>query len=335
MAVNIYEVSEAAGVSIATVSRVLNNSPKVSQATREKVLAVIESKGYTPNAFAQGLGLKTMKTVGILCADSSDTFFSTVIYHLEENLRKNRYNCLLCCSGHELPQKKDCVALLQSKLVDAIIVLGSTYMEKSTKEVSYLLKAADQTPLVCINCHLTHPNIYCVENDPYESVYKVTKQVLDAGKTRPLFLFRRIDFYSSEKQRGYTTAVKEAGIENPAIMKCPQSIADAAVYLSEQLTECPDVVITAHDEMAVAFLKYAKRRGYSVPGDCSVIGHGDLLLAECCEPELSTINLHAPQLCSTAVSVLMQVLQGDSPPHFITIAGDVHVRNSTDVGLLG
>ena len=78
MSLTIYDISEKAGVSIATVSRVLNNSNNVSEKTRQKVLDVMEANGYTPNVFARGLGLDTMKTIGILCADSSDLYLAKV-----------------------------------------------------------------------------------------------------------------------------------------------------------------------------------------------------------------------------------------------------------------
>ena len=87
----IYDISEKAGVSIATVSRVLNDSGKVSEMTRKKVLDVIQQYGYTPNAFARGLGLNTMKTIGIMCADSSDLYLAKGIYHIEQKLRANGY----------------------------------------------------------------------------------------------------------------------------------------------------------------------------------------------------------------------------------------------------
>ena len=86
---NIYDVSEKAGVSIATVSRVLNGNERVSERTREKVLAVMEECGYTPNAFARGLGLNTMKTIGLMCADSSDLYMAKAIYFVERLLRAN------------------------------------------------------------------------------------------------------------------------------------------------------------------------------------------------------------------------------------------------------
>lgn len=85
----IYDISEKAGVSIATVSRVLNGSPNVSDKTREKVLDIMERYGYTPNAFARGLGLNTMRTIGIMCADSSDPYLAKAVYYIEQKLRLN------------------------------------------------------------------------------------------------------------------------------------------------------------------------------------------------------------------------------------------------------
>ena len=95
----IYDISEKAGVSIATVSRVLNGSPNVSDKTREKVLDIMERYGYTPNAFARGLGLNTMRTIGIMCADSSDPYLAKAVYYIEQKLRLNGYDSLLCCTG--------------------------------------------------------------------------------------------------------------------------------------------------------------------------------------------------------------------------------------------
>ena len=103
---NIYDISKQAGVSIATVSRVLNGSDKVSPSTREKVLQVIEQNSYTPNAFARSLGLNSMHTVGILCADSSDVYLASAIYYLERELRQNSYASMLCCTGYHLEEKK-------------------------------------------------------------------------------------------------------------------------------------------------------------------------------------------------------------------------------------
>ena len=96
---NIYDVSQKAGVSIATVSRVLNGNPNVSQKTKEKVLNVMDELGYKPNVFARGLGLNTMKAIGIMCPDSSDTFLANAVYYLEQNLRKYGYEIIKEITG--------------------------------------------------------------------------------------------------------------------------------------------------------------------------------------------------------------------------------------------
>ena len=103
---NIYDVSERAGVSIATVSRVLNGNPNVSERTRKKVLAVMDELGYTPNVFARGLGLDTMQTIGIMCSDSSDPYLAEAIYYLERELRSHNYDSILCCTGYDLDVKQ-------------------------------------------------------------------------------------------------------------------------------------------------------------------------------------------------------------------------------------
>lgn len=116
---NIYDISKKAGVSIATVSRVMNGSDKVSEKTRQKILDIMKETGYTPNAFARGLTFNTMKTIGLLCADCSDHFLATAISYLEKGFRANGYDCILCCTGYELKTKQSYLKLLLSKKVDA------------------------------------------------------------------------------------------------------------------------------------------------------------------------------------------------------------------------
>ena len=85
----------------------------------------MQELGYTPNVFARGLGLNTMKTIGILCLDSSDPFLANAVFYLEQNLRKYGYDIILCCTGYDLVNKQKYLQLLLSKRVDAVILVGS------------------------------------------------------------------------------------------------------------------------------------------------------------------------------------------------------------------
>ena len=132
---NIYDISKQAGVSIATVSRVLNGSSSVKPKTRKKVLDVIEKCGYTPNAFARGLGLDSMNSIGILCADCSDIYLAKAVYYIEGNLREGGYNCILRCCGYDLPNKQRAVNLLLAQRVDALIMVGSSFIEANPEDI--------------------------------------------------------------------------------------------------------------------------------------------------------------------------------------------------------
>ena len=157
---NIYDVSKKAGVSIATVSRVINGNNNVSEKTKQKVLTVMKEIGYTPNVFARGLGLNTMKTIGIMCTDSSDVYLANAVYYLERELRSNGYDAILCCTGNELSTKKDYLELLLSKRVDAVILVGSKFLETRAADNKYIIEAAEKLPIMLVNGYLDAPNIY-------------------------------------------------------------------------------------------------------------------------------------------------------------------------------
>ena len=161
MAVNIYDVAKLSGVSIATVSRVVNGSTKVSEKTRRKVLDVMEQCGYTPNVFARGLGLDSMKTIGILCPDISDAFIAQAVAFLEERLHQYEYDCILGCSGYDLEAKEAHTKMLLSKRIDALILVSSTYAgrEGHPEDVEYIKEAAKQTPVFLINGFIEGKNI--------------------------------------------------------------------------------------------------------------------------------------------------------------------------------
>ena len=126
---NIYEIAELAGVSIATVSRVMNDSPLVSEKTKKKVRDVIAQNEYTPNVFARGLGLNSMETVGLICPDVADNYMAVAVARLERSLRECGYNCFLRCTGRDHDGcRKELRELLQ-KRIDAVVLIGSSYAD--------------------------------------------------------------------------------------------------------------------------------------------------------------------------------------------------------------
>lgn len=332
---NIYDVSNKAGVSIATVSRVLNGNPNVSEKTRKKVLAVMDELGYTPNAFARGLGLNTMKTIGILCLDSSDPFLANAVYHLEQNLKSHNYDTLLCCTGYDLETKQKYLELLLSKRVDAVILVGSSFLEPIQKDNAYLLAAADIVPLVIINGYINHPNIYCSLCDDYQAIYDLTTRVVESGRKRILYLFHSKSYCGLLRLNGYKDAIPANGLEldNSLVFQCTgSSLLDTKDELVTAYNNGLrfDAVIAAEDIHAVSAIKFARTQGLSIPEDLIITGFNNSILSTCCEPELTTVDNHIEMVCLSAVNTLMNVLNGEPAHNKTIISNDLVIRETTD-----
>lgn len=329
---NIYDVSKKAGVSIATVSRVLNGNQNVSDKTKEKVLSVMEELGYTPNVFARGLGLNTMHTIGILCSDSSDAFLANAVYYLEQALRKNGYESFLCCTGYELENKKNYLRLLLSKRVDAVILVGSHYLEMSKSDNDYILSAAEEVPVMMINGYLNHPNIYCTLCDDYQAVYDTVERLASHGKKNFAFLYRSDSSSSRIKLKGFRDGMTAAGltVNEDAIRLCPNDISLTKNILIDLYNNGTsyDAILTAEDILAVAAVKFAGSVGLTVPEDLEIVGYNNSLLCNCTEPELSTVDNHVETLSITTVNTLMRVLQGADVPNKTMISNDFIVRGT-------
>ena len=216
MNINIYDVSKKAGVSIATVSRVLNGNARVSEKTRDKVINAMKELDYTPNVFARGLGLNTMKTIGIMCIDSSDIYLANAVYYLEQELRKYNYDSILCCTGKDYNNKRNYLELLLSKRVDGIILAGSQFVENTSEHNNdYIINAAKDVPIVLVNGYLDADNIYSVMCNDEDAVYNATKLLINNSHRNIVYLYTSTSYSGMNKYRGYLKAINEAGITLP------------------------------------------------------------------------------------------------------------------------
>jgi DNA-binding LacI/PurR family transcriptional regulator len=334
MFLNIYDVSEHAHVSIATVSRVINGNPNVSEKTRKRVLDVMEELGYTPNVFARSLGLNTMKTIGIMCADSSDPWLAEAIYYLEKELRGNGYDSLLCCTGYLPETKKKYLELLRSKRVDAIILTGSHYIEAKPKDNAYLLEAAKDLPIMLVNGQLEGEQIYSTVCDDHAAVYDATLRLYRSGRSSVLYLYSGNSFSNFHKLSGYRDAVRDAGfmIRDELMVLCQKDL-DAAMERLDTISRSGvhfDAVLASEDILAVGAVKYADKAGLKIPKDLSIIGYNNSILSRCTTPEITSVDNKVEALCTTTVNTLMKVLEVGNVPAKTSITPELIKRGTTN-----
>lgn len=330
---NIYDVSEQAGVSIATVSRVLNGNPNVSDKTRARVLDVMKELGYTPNVFARGLGLGTIQTIGIMCSDSSDPYLAHAIYYLERELRSNGYDSILCCTGASLDTKKQYFDLLRSKKVDAIILVGSKFIEPKAKDNTYIMEASAEIPIMLVNGYLEGENIYSTLCDDRHATHQATGQLIASGCRKILYLYTSQSYSGTNKMKGYRDALSGHGlpVRKEYIQLCEKNVL-AARDLLLQLHESGlvfDAVLTSDDTLGVGAVKYAHAVGLSIPDELSIVGYNNSDYAVCTDPELTSIDSKVEALCTATINTLMGVFNGGNVPSRTTIAADLIKRATT------
>lgn len=334
---NIYDIARMAGVSIATVSRVVNGSDKVSEKTKQRVLTVIEEAGYTPNVFAQGLGLNTMHTVGIMVPRIDDMYMATAVSYLEQNLHRNGYECILSCSGFELERKQSHASMLLSKRIDALILVGSTYAGNgaSSQQTDYIRAAAREVPVFVINGLVEGENVYCSISDDRKASFEVTKSLIERGRRRILFLTDSQSYSAQQKMRGYEQALTEAGY--PVLGELKLRVARSKIhYVRDLLLEYKalqyDSVVATEDTLAAGALKYALAKGMQVPGDISIVGYNNSVVAVAAEPELTSVDGRLEELCNNTCEHLLKVLKGerDSVPAVDVVSAMLVKRCTTD-----
>lgn len=334
--VNIYDISRHAGVSIATVSRVLNNSPHVSEETRRKVMKVIDGCGYVPNAFARGLGLNTMKTIGLLCPDAADPYLARALACLEHALRQKHYDCLLSCTNRDLAARRQGVELLTSRHVDGMVLMGSTFIEENSEDNAYIRQAATNVPVVLLNGSFQCPNVFCVLCDDERAMKEAMNQLLDSGCKRVLYLYHSSNNSGQRKLAGCRDAL---AAHNLPVDETLMRRFDADKFSIHAVRDCLlelerdglqfDAVLASEDVLAVGAMKYAQAVGRRVPENLSVVGYNNSNLCLCTEPELTSVDNRLPAICERIVETMLGVLEGREMPEKTVFTAEIIQRGST------
>lgn len=331
---NIYDIAELAGVSIATVSRVVNDSPMVSEKTKQRVRKVMEENNYTPNVFARGLGLDSMKTVGLMCPNVADAYMARAVAYLEQNLKEYGYDCILYCSGYDDEERRVAVNSILQKRIDALVLIGSSYAEddEDSEKVEYIREAAKQVPVFMMNGCIRGENIYCALCNDFQAAHMAVTELIQTGKEDILFLSDSHSYSANQKLKGYQQALRDAGMPvNEKLCVYAENRIDRVRDLLLSRNDLMfDAVFATEDGLAIGALKYAKKRNLSVPRDISIIGYNNSELSVCCDPELSTVDSRGERLCKIIIDSMMLRLKNREIRGKVYANGFLVRRETTD-----
>lgn len=331
MPITIYDVAREAGVSMATVSRVVNGNPNVKPTTRKKVLAAIERLGYRPNAVARGLASKKTTTVGVIIPDISSLFFSELARGIEDIATMYKYNIILCNSDNRLEKELQLINTLLEKQVDGLLFLGSEIKEDHLQTLS-----TAAVPVVLAATRDADNILPSVTIDHFQAAYDATKALIDRGhkrvailsgpKTDPLGGLLRFE--------GYKQALADSGIE------LDEELVKSGSYWYEtglrnmneflKLDNPPTAVFAANDEVAIGAIHAIQDAGKSVPGDIEIIGHDNIRLAEMVRPKLSTVVQPMYDIGAVAMRLLTKYMNNEHvEEHVVLLPHRIEYRQST------
>ncbi len=328
---NIYEIAEKAGVSTATVSRVLNNSPKVSEKTREKIHKLMKEENYLPSAYARGLSGTPAKTIGILTIDIRDQYFASVIHSLEQELSLFQYNVVLCNTGGEYDDQRNYIELLLQKKVEALILVGSVFKNPQLKGV--ISQVAEQIPLIIANEKVEGNNIYSLICDEGKGIKDAVLTLHKKGHRDFVYIQAGETYSSKRKVKGFIDAaeeIRELKTDGKILhigtdLHSARKIAGGILSMKPR----PTAVICGEDLTALGIIQEMTKLGYSIPGDFSITGFNNSIYSECSTPPLTTIDSQSSAMGLAAARLTLDILAKRNVPKLNTINTEFIEREST------
>ena len=300
----IYDIAGAAGVSLATVSRVLNHPEKVKKSTREKVLRIIKEKGYKPNANARGLASRKSTTVAIVVPTILRASISEMIQGIADSAKKYGYAIRLFVNG-ENDNPLDAWADVIASSVDGIL-----FMSDEMSEDTYHIVEYTPVPVIFVNS-LSKSSKFgsvCIDNEA--CAYLITKEMIQRGNKKITFLQTEHKYTVNElKEKGYSRAMKEAGLDQRVIKSSGDLSINEKQFTDYLEQSVPQVVMSVRDSMAISFMNIASKLGVRVPEQLQVIGFQNTRYAELSNPRLTCVETPIYEIGNVAMQKLTELMQ--------------------------
>ena len=303
---SIREVAKLAGVSPATVSRVMNGTANVDPEKRERVLNAISETGFKPNELARALFKKSSKIIGVIIPNIENSFFNELANVIEEEAFRNGYKLVLCNSHNNKEKELQNIDMLNQMKADGIIIMtNNENLSDDLRECT--------VPFVVLDREIEGlGESACVEADNYKGGVIAAKHLIECG-CRNIVCMRGPQKFSSGQKRfkGYQDVCKEYNV----LEKWVESDYDyeAGMKATEEIIEkYPDTdgIIACNDMAAIGAYKVLTKRGYKIPEDIQIIGFDNIRLSQLFIPEFTTISQPISEMGTTAVNIIINQVEG-------------------------
>ncbi|WP_412561420.1 LacI family DNA-binding transcriptional regulator [Winogradskyella sp. MIT101101] len=332
--ITLKNLAELLSVSISTVSKALNDSPEISERTKQKVLEAAKRYNYKPNYIAQSLKNNTTKTIGVVIPDILNYFFVKALVGIEQEARKHGYKVVTCISNESYNTEVENVNTLANGSVDGFLISLSneTQQKKDYSHINDII-INNKIPLVLFDRVTDKVQCDQIVSDNYDSAFSATECLIRLGcKNIALFITKLNLSVINERMGGCLAALKKHNLYRKDLVVNICNTAESELEIKEFLKEKKvDAIFSLDEVLAVKVTKVAKQMCINIPKSLKIIGFADGELSKEYYPSISAIDLHAKEIGSAAVKQLISRLTKPYVPSNITITIPsklVH-RNST------
>lgn len=311
MAASIKDVAKEAGVSIATVSRVINKVDVVNEETKKKVQEAIDKLGYSPNIVAQSLKTQRSKSIGILVPDISSQVYPEIVRGAEDVAQMYDYSIILCNSDFDMEKEKKYIKVMKEKMVDGMLYMSSSL---DPEILQYIRDLNMKTILVeTIEQEKILPSVTI---DNRSAAHDAVKLLLDKGHKKVAYIGIKKDRRNAWAKRfdGYEDALKEAGIQlNEDLTYYGDLKAQTGYKGINSILDKTEVeaVFCGSDEIAMGVINALRDKDIKVPEDVSVMGFNDIYEASIFYPKISTVAQPLYDMGSVSMRILVKMLRNE------------------------
>lgn len=309
--ISIKEIAKLSGVSVATVSRVINNNGRFSEETRKKVLDVIEKYQYNTNAVAKTLRMNKSQTIGIIVPDINNEFFSTIVHGVERYFFERGFSTFICHTDKSPEKERAYIKSLDAKMVDGLVCISGQ------EEIDDSLLSRN-IPIICIDRRpKTRKNISIIESDHFDGGYKATKHLIEKGCRNIIVLTKQSNLSPvNDRIKGYIQALSEYSytFDPSNIIRIPNhqqfNVDLTKEVIQKEINQGKkiDGIFATNDWLALNAVMALNELGFNVPGNVKVVGFDDDTIAKYFKPSLTTIRQDIKKIVEQASSLLYQML---------------------------
>jgi len=331
--VTIKDVAKLAGVATSTVSRVIADSSRISEETKQVVRDAMKQLGYHPNAIARSLVNKTTNTLAVVMPQSAEKallnpFFSQALSGISSACHEEGYCILMSTGSTEEEQLQSIRSIVMSGRVDGVIILYSSVKNLVLEDLK-----ESNFPLIVIGKPLELENILYVDNNNVEAAFIVTEKLIKKGHKNIGLISGFFDYvFSLDRLEGYRAALIENGIDfdRGLIAEAEFTKEDGYIKMKEMLNmeNRPTALVVTDDVMAFGAIEAIKEAKLSIPEDIEIISFNNVPLAEFCSPSLTSVDINASKLGFEAARLIIENIKGTAKEQKVIVPTEIAYRDT-------